>query len=140
LACAFDPSRGLACHFFRSATRSAGNHFSHRTHFSAHFRTNLIAYLVLGLVFLVIRRATLGRKAAAASSKSQPAESLSDATLRQTVEFFLAAADSADVERLAVAYAPDFLCVRVADAGGFAQLTAEQMLSFLRHRYFGHSH
>jgi len=96
------------------------------------FGTNLIAYLVLGLVFLLIRRVTLRRKTAAPSPKSHSAESVSDATLRQTVESFLAAADSADADRLATAYSPDFLCVRVADAGGFARLTAEQMLSFLR--------
>jgi len=94
--------------------------------------TNLAAYAVLGLVFLLIRRASLKRKAAASSPDSQAPKSILDTGLRQAVESFLAAADSADTSRLAAAYAPDFLCVRVADAGGFVQLTAEQMLSFLR--------
>jgi len=93
--------------------------------------TNLIAYLVLGLVFLLLRRAALRRRATLAPSKSQAAEGVSGATLRQTVESFLAAADSADAERLAQTYASDFLCIRVADGGGFALLTAEEMLSFL---------
>ncbi len=88
--------------------------------------------MALGLVFPLLRRESLKRKAARASPKSQAAESVSDATLRQSVESFLAAADSADADRLAAAYSPDFLCVRVADAGGFVQLTAGQMLSFLR--------
>lgn len=94
--------------------------------------TNLVAYLVLGLVFLLLRRASLRRKAATGFQKSKPTETVSDASLRQTMQSFLAAADSADVDRLAAVYAPDFLCIRIADAGDFAQLTAEQMLSFLR--------
>ena len=94
--------------------------------------TNLLAYFVLGLVFLLLRRATLKRKAAAPSPSSEAAAVIPEAGLRQAVESFLAAADSADTSRLAAAYAQDFLCVRVADAGGFVQLTADQMLSFLR--------
>ena len=99
--------------------------------------TNLFAYLVLGLVFLLIRRASLKRKAASSSQNSQTPMTLPEAGLRQAVESFLAAADTADTSRLAAAYAPDFLCVRVADAGGFVQLTAEQMLSFLRNATSG---
>ncbi len=93
---------------------------------------NLFAYLALGLVLLLIRRASLKRKAAASSQNSQTPMTIPETGLRQAVESFLAAADSADTTRLAATYAPDFLCIRVADAGGFVQLTAEQMLSFLR--------
>jgi len=97
------------------------------------FSTNLLAYLVLGLAFLLIRRATMKRNAASTvSKKNETGGAIADTGLRQTVESFLSAADSADVDRLAATYAPDFLCIRVADGGGFAQLTAEQMLSFLR--------
>jgi hypothetical protein len=96
------------------------------------FGANLFAHLVLGLIFLLIRRASLNRKSASNSQKSNATESVSDTGLRQTVESFLTAADSADADRLATAYSPDFLCIRVADAGGFVQLSAEQMLSFLR--------
>src|SRR5262249_55624152 len=96
------------------------------------FGMNLIAYLLLGLIFLLIRRATLKRKPAAGLPKSSATENVLDASLRQTVQSFLPAADSADTDRLAAAYSRDFRCIRVADAGGFVQLTAEQMLSFLR--------
>src|SRR5262249_47679270 len=95
--------------------------------------TNLLAYLVLGLVFLLIRRATLKRKpASSVSGKAEAGEEIADKGLRQTVESFLSAADSADVDRLAATYAQDFQCIRVADGGGLALLNAEQMLSFLR--------
>lgn len=92
---------------------------------------NLAAYLGLGLVFLLIRRASLKRTAAQSSLGSQAPMPIAETSLRQAVDSFLAAADSADTERLAATYAPDFLCIRVADAGGFVRLTAEQMLSFL---------
>jgi Domain of unknown function (DUF4440) len=95
--------------------------------------TNLFAYLMLGLVFLVIRRATMKRGGASVGPKRAEARGgIGDTSLRQTVESFLAAADSADVDRLAATYAPDFQCTRVADGGGFVQLTADQMLSFLK--------
>jgi Domain of unknown function (DUF4440) len=94
---------------------------------------NLLAYLVLGLVFLLLRRETLKRKSSASSTNAGASrEFISGSGLRETVESFLSAADTANVDRLAAAYAPDFACIRVADAGGFVQLTADQMLSFLR--------
>ncbi|HWZ97548.1 MAG TPA: nuclear transport factor 2 family protein [Candidatus Dormibacteraeota bacterium] len=97
--------------------------------------TNLLAYFALGLVFLLLRRAALKRTASA--KKPETTEPISNSGLRQTVESFLSAADTANVDRLAATYAPDFLCIRVADAGGFAQLTAEQMLSFMRRAISG---
>ena len=95
--------------------------------------TNLLAYMVLGLVVLLIRRVTLKRNAAsAASRKTEAVGAIANTDLRQAVESFLTAADSADVDRLSATYARDFVCIRVTDGGGFAQLTSEQMLSFLR--------
>jgi hypothetical protein len=100
--------------------------------------TNLLAYLVLGLVFLLIRRATLKRNATGApSGKLGMGNTTGDKDLRETVESFLSAADTANVDRLASVYAPDFACIRVADAGGFVQLTADQMLSFMRRAVSG---
>lgn len=102
------------------------------------FATNAFAFLLLGLVFLAISRATRKRSAPrGAVAIPQSGDAASDTTLRETVESFLAAADSGNVDRLAATYAPDFLCIRVADAGGFAQITADQMLSFLRRAFSG---
>lgn len=51
---------------------------------------------------------------------------------------FLADVDSADIAAVVATYAPEFLCVRVADEGGFATLTREQMAAFLN-RPGGHA-
>jgi len=100
--------------------------------------TNLAAYLVLGLVFLLLRREAMKRAAAKSSaSNSSQSESVPSASLRETVESFLSAADTANVDQLAAAYAPDFKCIRVADAGGFVELTANQVLSFMRRAVIG---
>jgi ketosteroid isomerase-like protein len=55
-----------------------------------------------------------------------------DISLRDAVEHFIEAADRGDVKIVAATYAPEFMCVRVADEGGFVQLTREQMLAFWR--------
>jgi len=100
--------------------------------------TNLLAYLVFGLVFLLLRREAIKRAAAKSSaSNSSQDESTSGSGLRKTVESFLSAADTANVDGLASTYAPDFKCIRVADAGGFVELTANQMLSFMRRAISG---
>jgi hypothetical protein len=102
--------------------------------------TNLLAYAILGLVFLLLRRAASKRFAAQRTVTPTPSrEPASGSGLRETVESFLSAADTANVDLLATAYAPDFACIRVADAGGFIQLTADQMLSFLRRATAGQS-
>ena len=49
---------------------------------------------------------------------------------RPAAERFVAAADKGDVAAIAAAYDPEFVCVRVADEGGFARLSREQMLGF----------
>ena len=51
--------------------------------------------------------------------------------LHRCMENFLNSADRGDVASLATLYDRDFLCVRVADGGGFVRLSREQMLSFL---------
>jgi len=94
---------------------------------------NLLAYAVLGLLFLWISRTVMKRKGRLhAANKGSSQISVSDTDLRQSLERFLAAADAVDLDSIAAIYAPDFLCVRVADEGGFAHLTREQMLSFLK--------
>ncbi len=55
-----------------------------------------------------------------------------DSSLRDAVEHFIQAADQGDIKTVAATYAPEFMCVRVADEGGFVQLTREQMLAFFR--------
>ena len=55
-----------------------------------------------------------------------------DSSLRDVVEHFIEAADHGDVATVAATYAQEFMCVRVADEGGFVQLTREQMLAFWR--------
>ena len=55
-----------------------------------------------------------------------------DSSLRDAVEHFIEAGDHGDVATVAATYAPEFMCVRVADEGGFVQLTREQMLAFWR--------
>jgi len=55
-----------------------------------------------------------------------------DSSLRDAVEHFIEAADQGDIKTVADTYAPEFMCVRVADEGGFVQLTREQMLAFFR--------
>ena len=55
-----------------------------------------------------------------------------DSSLRGAVEHFIEAADHGDVATVAATYSPEFMSVRVADEGGFVQLTREQMLAFWR--------
>ena len=88
----------------------------------------------LGLLFLLIRRAVIERKGQRRYTRKIGTNSgaIVDTSLRQSVESFLAAADQVDLDSIAATYSEDFLCVRVADEGGFTQLTREQMLSFLK--------
>jgi len=95
--------------------------------------TNVIAYAVLGLLFLWISRTVMKRKARTPAANAGSSQiSVSDTDLRQTLDRFLGAADAVDLDAIAAIYTADFLCVRVADEGGFAHLTREQMLSFLK--------
>ncbi len=95
--------------------------------------TNLFAYAGLGLLFLWISRTVMKRKARTHAANTGSSQiSISDTDLRQTLDRFLGAADAVDLDSIAAIYTADFLCVRVADEGGFAHLTREQMLSFLK--------
>ena len=103
--------------------------------------TNLLAYTVLGLLFLWISRTVMKRKARTHAVNTGSAQiSISDTDLRQTLDRFLGAADAVDLDSIAAIYTHDFLCVRVADEGGFAHLTREQMLSFLKQATSGEAH
>jgi hypothetical protein len=55
-----------------------------------------------------------------------------DLEFRPIVERFVDAADKGDTAALATTYSPDFLKTWVADDGGLACLTGEQILSILR--------
>jgi ketosteroid isomerase-like protein len=74
----------------------------------------------------------LGAIGIAGSSPRQGGAAKDDtaAELRRAAERFIAAADRADAAAIAAAYDPEFTCVRVADEGGFARLSREQMLGF----------
>jgi hypothetical protein len=55
-----------------------------------------------------------------------------DSELKPFVESFVEAADNGDAAVLATTYSPDFQKIWVADDGGNACLTGEQILSILR--------
>jgi ketosteroid isomerase-like protein len=55
-----------------------------------------------------------------------------EAELRKAVDRFIAAADKGDGAAVAAIYADGFTCVRVADQGGFARLSRDQMLAFFK--------
>ncbi len=103
--------------------------------------TDLIGWPVLALAFVWLRRTLPANKSSKGGGKSKPppsddksatrTEGGADMDLRAAMEHFIAAVDKADVATVAAAYAPDFCCVRVADEGGFAHLSREQMLAFL---------
>lgn len=52
--------------------------------------------------------------------------------LMKTVEAFVGRVDRSDLASIEAAYAASFVCVRVADSGGFARLDREQMLAIQR--------
>ena len=97
---------------------------------------HLCVTLFLFVIILALPRKTAGLKWA--SSEQPPNRGIAemnmqgtvDSALRNVVEHFIEAADRGDVATVAAIYAPDFMCVRVADEGGFVQLTREQMLAF----------
>jgi len=53
-----------------------------------------------------------------------------DSSLREAVEHFIQAADQGDLVTVVSIYDPGYVCVRVADEGGFVQLTRDQMITF----------
>ena len=103
-----------------------------------HFAMDMAAFTGLALVFVWARRKAAFRKAGATQSGSRvrnataiDTKTIPDSELRQAVGHFLASADQADIAALGDIYDSDFLCVRVADDGGQANLSRQQMLSFL---------
>ena len=95
--------------------------------------SNLIAFPVLALVVVIIRRGTpLGKAKPTASGGAVSTGGVghADPGLRSAAERFTAFADQADIEAVSATYDAEFTCVRVADEGGFVHLTREQMLAF----------
>jgi|KBSSwiStaDraftv2_1062776.scaffolds.fasta_scaffold571194_1 hypothetical protein len=105
-----------------------------------HFATDVAAFGAIALFFVWVRRKAAFAKTKPArqvsSPKKQPGvsnvEVVSDPSLRSAVANLLSSVDSAEIAALDVLYDKDFLNVRVAEDGGFAQLTREQLLLFLR--------
>ena len=124
-------SASLAAYFGSSAVNEELSHLAASISLR-NLASNLAAYLILGFIFLSAARMAVKRRMAAIQKKSRASAPAAGGDLNETVQAFLSAADSADLNRLAAIYAQDFLCVRIADAGGQTQLTADQMLSFLR--------
>jgi ketosteroid isomerase-like protein len=94
-----------------------------RQHLRIGIPSGLVALAAIGIAGL-----SLGQEGNRAP-RGRP-EPEAAAELRQAAERFVAAADKADAAAIAAAYDPEFTCVRVADEGGFARLSREQMLGF----------
>jgi ketosteroid isomerase-like protein len=75
---------------------------------------------------------------ALATGRSLPAQekgsatTVTDTALRKTADRFVEAADKGDAVTIAAIYDDAFTCVRVADDGGFATLSRDQMLAFFK--------
>lgn len=82
--------------------------------------SSLVALSIAGVVGLSPRQ-----EAHRDRPKAVPGD---EAALRQAVGRFIESADKGDVAAITAAYDPEFTCVRVADEGGFARLSREQML------------
>lgn len=74
----------------------------------------------------------ISRPAANSTSPNGKTADEESAELRSAVERFIAAADRGDLTVVAAVYTEDFASVRVADEGGFVQLTRDQMLAFMQ--------
>jgi hypothetical protein len=104
-----------------------------------HMALDVLAFSVIGLVFVWLRLKTARRAAFASRSRStQPRnvgatnmDAVTDPELRSSMGRFLASADAADTTSLAQIYDQSFNCVRVADDGGSVRLSREQMLAFM---------
>jgi hypothetical protein len=98
--------------------------------------TDVIGWPLLALAFVLIRRQVMARRRPTTVPFPSGAtievreEGVQETGLQHAVERFLVAGDKADVAAVVAAYAPEFTCVRVAEEGGFAHLTREQMVSF----------
>lgn len=95
---------------------------------------DLLVWPAIGLTCYNFRRLLAKRAPAKPRSSSQPSRheiaSATTSSLEAAIDRFIAAADGCETAVIAATYAPDFTCVRVADDGGFARLSGEQMLAF----------
>jgi ketosteroid isomerase-like protein len=87
------------------------------------------------LILLGLTIALVGMAGWSSQQRAKPAGHTAGAdgdaaVLRLAAERFVAAADQADVAAITATYDPEFTCIRVADEGGFARLSREQMLGF----------
>lgn len=99
-------------------------------------KTRLLCLAVPLFVVISILPTTLGDQSVPIEQRGDrgsldmKAQGPIDSSLREAVEHFLQAADHGDIATIVSIYDPEFMCVRVADEGGFVQLTREQMLAF----------
>ena len=103
---------------------------------------NLLIWPVIGLTFYQLRMSLAKRRGSVpcANSRALPESPAATAeSLRAAIQRFIAAADGGEVAVIAATYSADFACVRVADDGGFARLSGEQMLAFWKPRASGPS-
>lgn len=104
-----------------------------------HMATDVLAFTAIALLFVWLRLKTARKAATARQSRSQQPKNvgatnmnaISNPELRNSMGRFLASADSADTTSLSEIYGKNFTCIRVADNGGSAHLSREQMLAFL---------
>ena len=95
---------------------------------------DLLIWPAIGLAFynfrrLLAKRTTLKPPSAHPNPAGEPANATPQ-SLEGAINRFIAAADAGEVAVIAATYSADFTCVRVADNGGFARLSGEQMLAF----------
>jgi ketosteroid isomerase-like protein len=88
--------------------------------------------LVLSSLVALSIAGAVGLSPSQEASRERPKAGPGDeaAALRQAASRFVESADRGDVAAITAAYDPEFTCVRVADEGGFAKLSRDQMLGF----------
>jgi hypothetical protein len=95
---------------------------------------DLLIWPAIGLACYNFRRLLAKRTTSKPSSlhpnSTHAPASATPQSLEGAINRFIAAADGGEVAAIAATYAADFTCVRVADNGGFACLSGEQMLAF----------
>jgi hypothetical protein len=103
---------------------------------------NLLIWPVIGLTCYQLRMRLAKRPVRVPSADPRALPEPTGATtesLQAAIQRFIAAADGGEVAVIAGTYSADFACIRVADDGGFARLSAEQMLAFWKPRASGPS-
>jgi hypothetical protein len=98
---------------------------------------DLLIWPAVGLTFYNFRRLlakrTMSNRPSLHPDSVHELASATTQSLEVAINRFITAADGGEVEVIAATYAAGFTCVRVADDGGFARLSSEQMLAFWGH-------